>query len=112
MAGKTAAQEEFDNIIAKSSARENYDHPDDERDYSYDKNSDVDEEDEYHNKNIEDTMKMPLFDRSHSSGLGGLSEPLKLPHRDFDSGRTTGVKGVIADARSFEEARKTGGWRN
>lgn len=55
---------------------------------------------------------MPLFDRSSSMGLGGLSEPLKLPHRDFDNGRTTGVKGVIADARSFEEARKTGGWRS
>ncbi|ESZ96357.1 phosducin [Sclerotinia borealis F-4128] len=110
MAGKTAAQEEFDNIIAKASARDNYHHPDDERDYSFDKqNSDIDEEDEYHNRNIEETMKMPLFDRSSS---GGLNEPLKLPHRDFDSGRTTGVKGVIADARSFEEAKKTGGWRN
>ncbi|QSZ37256.1 hypothetical protein DSL72_009350 [Monilinia vaccinii-corymbosi] len=112
MAGKTAAQEEFDNIIAKASARDNYDHPDDERDYSFDKeNSDVDEEDAFHNRNIEETMSTPLFDRSSTMGLGGLSEPLKLPHRDFDSGRTTGVKGVIADARSFEEARKTGVWK-
>ncbi|KAF7927416.1 uncharacterized protein EAE97_010091 [Botrytis byssoidea] len=112
MAGKTAAQEEFDNIIAKASANENHEHPDDEKDYSFDRNSDVDEEEEHHNRNIEDTMKMPLFDRSNSGGMGGLSEPLRLPHRDFDSGRTTGVKGVIADARSYEEARKTGGWRN
>ncbi|TGO63428.1 hypothetical protein BCON_0013g00740 [Botryotinia convoluta] len=112
MAGKTAAQEEFDNIIAKASANENHEHPDDEKDYSFDRNSDVDEEEEHHNRNIEDTMKMSLFERSNSGGMGGLSEPLRLPHRDFDSGRTTGVKGVIADARSYEEARKTGGWRN
>ncbi|KAF7865413.1 hypothetical protein EAF04_006389 [Stromatinia cepivora] len=113
MAGKTAAQEEFDTIIAKASARENHEHPDDERDYSFDKeNSDLDEEEEFHNRNIEENMKMPLFDRSNSGGMTGLSEPLRLPHRDFDNGRSTGVKGVIADARSFEEARKTGGWRN
>ncbi|CAD6444234.1 08f6dbcc-c013-4a35-a574-b9aa393bb53e [Sclerotinia trifoliorum] len=112
MAGKTAAQEEFDTIIAKASARENHNHPDDERDYSFDReNSDIDEEEEYHNRNIEENMKMPLFDRSNSGGMMGLSEPLRLPHRDFDSGRSTGVKGVIADARSFEEARKTGGAR-
>ncbi|APA10858.1 hypothetical protein SS1G_03480 [Sclerotinia sclerotiorum 1980 UF-70] len=112
MAGKTAAQEEFDSIIAKASAREHHNHPDDERDYSFDReNSDIDEEEEYHNRNIEENMKMPLFDRSNSGGVNGLSEPLRLPHRDFDSGRSTGVKGVIADARSFEEARRSGGWR-
>ncbi|CRK17990.1 hypothetical protein BN1708_017622 [Verticillium longisporum] len=32
---------------------------------------------------------------------------LKLPPASFDAGRTTGVKGVIADARNYEEARKT-----
>lgn len=115
MASKTAAQEEFDNILAKASALDNHKHPDDEDDYRFDReNSDIDEDDEYRNKQIEETMKMSVFERSGTGlmGLGGMGEKLRLPHRDFDNGRTTGVKGVIADARSFEEARRGGGKRN
>lgn len=51
-------------------------------------------------------MRMPTF----SGGGGG--ETLRLPPPAFDHGRTTGVKGVIADARSYEEARRSGSWRN
>jgi hypothetical protein len=100
-----AAQEEFDNIISKASTSEKTPyHPSDERDYTHDQeHSDKEEEDEYREKQINDTMRMPTFS---SSG------PLNLPHRDFDEGRTTGVKGVIADARSYEEARRNGSWRS
>ena len=48
---------------------------------------------------------MPTLDR-----VGGGN--LRLPPKEFDRGRTTGVKGVIADARSYEEARKSGTWRS
>ncbi|KAF8852295.1 thioredoxin-like protein [Acephala macrosclerotiorum] len=106
MASRTAAQEEFDSIIYKASRSDRLSHhPSDLDDYRSDlKNGDEDrdEEDEFRNRKIEESMRMPLLDPR-----GG---PMHLPHRDFDSGRTTGVKGVIADARSFEEARKNGGW--
>ncbi|TVY49159.1 Phosducin-like protein [Lachnellula occidentalis] len=98
---KTAAQEEFDTIVSKASASEKSPyHPSDADDYANDRDtSDREEQDEYTQKRINDTMRLPTF----SSG------PLNLPHRDFDEGRTTGVKGVIADARSYEEARRNGG---
>jgi hypothetical protein len=104
MAARTDAQEEFDSIIAKASASERLDHhPADDDDYRHDKeNSDLDEDDEYTQRRIDETMRMPTL-----SGGGTL----RLPPRDFDHGRTTGVKGVIADARSFEEARRNGSWR-
>jgi len=112
MAAKTAAQEEFDNIISKASTISISHHPDDSDDYKNDtEHSDQDEEEEYRQQKIDETMKMPLFDRSNFGGSGGLGGVLHLPHADFDSGRTTGVKGVIADARSYEEARRNGGWR-
>ena len=107
MAARTGAQEEFDAIISRAfvSDRLSY-HPDDNDDYQHDKeSSDREEEDEYTQKRIDENMRMPTLDRS---GGGTLS----LPHRDFDDGRTTGVKGVIADARSYEEARRSGSWRN
>ena len=106
-ASQTAAQEEFNNLVSKASASEKENqHPDDNDDYHHDKeNSDVDEDDEYLSKVLDETMRMPAFDRMP----GSSSERLKLPHRDFDNGRTTGVKGVIADARSYEEARRNGG---
>jgi len=102
---KTAAQEEFDTIVSKAAASEKTPyHPDDAEDYRNDRDhSDKEEQDEYNQKQIDDTMRIPTFS---SSG------PLKLPHRDFDSGRTTGVKGVIADARSYEEARRNGSRKN
>jgi hypothetical protein len=102
-ASQTAAQEEFNNLVSKASASEKKNpHPADNDDYHNDKeNSDVDEDDEYLSKILDETMRMPAYDR------GGLN----LPHRDFDNGRTTGVKGVIADARSYEEARRNGSHR-
>jgi hypothetical protein len=45
-------------------------------------------------------MRMPSF----GSATGGVD--IYLPPASFDSGRATGVKGVIADARSYEMARK------
>ncbi|KAL3423813.1 phosducin [Phlyctema vagabunda] len=106
MAAKTEAQEEFDAILSKASAPSRLDHhPDDTDDYKHDRETeDRDEEDEYRQAKIDESMRMPLFDRSNGGSLS-------LPHREFDEGRTTGVKGVIADARSFEEARKSGSWR-
>ncbi|KAH6680561.1 putative Phosducin-like protein [Halenospora varia] len=100
---QTEAQEEFNNILSKASASEKYSHhPADDDDYRHDRNnSDVDEEEEYIQKRVDENMRMPAFDRFPGSGSGKL----KLPHRDFDNGRTTGVKGVIADARSYEESR-------
>lgn len=105
MAAKTEAQEEFDSLVAKASASDRLSHhPNDTDDYAHDKeNSDRDEEDEYTQSRIDENMRMPSF---NSDGR------LSLPHRDFDDGRTTGVKGVIADARSYEEARQKGSWRN
>lgn len=101
---KTAAQEEFDSILDRASASEKtFYHPSDSQDYTHDReHHDKEEEDEYNAKRINDAMRMPSF----ASG-----PVLNLPHKDFDSGRTTGVKGVIADARSYEEARKAGNWR-
>ncbi|KAG9229340.1 putative Phosducin-like protein [Amylocarpus encephaloides] len=102
-ASQTAAQEEFNNILSHASANEKQTrHPADNDDYKHDQdNSDRDEDDEYLAQELDEAMRMPSFNRS---GTGAL----KLPHRDFDSGRTTGVKGVIADARSYEEARRNG----
>lgn len=107
MAARTAAQEEFDNIISKASAETRLPHHrDDISDYKHDaEHSDQDDEEAFLQKKIDDNMRMPSLDPR-----GG---PMYLPHRDFDNGRTTGVKGVIADARSFEEARRSNGsWRN
>ncbi|KAN0110487.1 putative Phosducin-like protein [Hyaloscypha variabilis] len=105
MAAQTAAQEEFDSIVSKasSSSRLNH-HPSDTHDYRHDRpTGEQDEETEYAQKRVDENMRMPSLDPR-----GGI---FHLPHRDFDSGRTTGVKGVIADARSFEEARRTGSYR-
>lgn len=105
MAARTAAQEEFDSIVSKasSSSRLNH-HPSDTQDYRHDRpTGEQDEETEYAQKRVDENMRMPSLDPR-----GGM---FHLPHRDFDSGRTTGVKGVIADARSYEEARRTGSYR-
>ncbi|KAH8588148.1 thioredoxin-like protein [Bisporella sp. PMI_857] len=99
---QTAAQEEFDNIIAKAGKITLTHHPDDLDDYRHDEeHSDRDEEEDYRQSRIDESMRMPAFNDG----------ALRLPHKDFDHGRTTGVKGVIADARSYEEARRSGSWR-
>lgn len=111
MAAKTAAQEEFDTIISRSAAEPPASHhPADAADYAHDRDhQELDEEEEHAQRRLDENMRMP----SGFTGGFGSSIGMKLPHRDFDSGRTTGVKGVIADARSYEEARRTtSGWRS
>jgi hypothetical protein len=106
MAAQTAAQEEFNSLVAKASAAAPLSHhPADQDDYHHDApTSDRDEEDEYLARRLDENMRLPSLDPR-----GG---PMHLPPREFDSGRTTGVKGVIADARSYDEARRSNGtWR-
>ncbi|OAQ66739.1 phosducin [Pochonia chlamydosporia 170] len=92
----TAAQDEYNDLISKNTARETL-HPDDRDDHELSQqDDDLDEEATYRNAKIDAAMRVPT----------GASE-LKLPPASFDSGRSTGVKGVIADARSFETARKS-----
>lgn len=96
----TAAQEEFDRLVANnasSSSNSNL-HPEDRKSALSSRrhsNDDLSEEESFRQAQIDAAMRMPT----------GASE-LKLPPASFDSGRTTGVKGVIADARSYESARK------
>ncbi|KAG6122267.1 hypothetical protein E4U13_002680 [Claviceps humidiphila] len=89
----TAAQDEFNDLVAKNSTTRDTCHPEDDRVEEVD---DFDEESAHCNARIEAAMRAPMNDTE-----------LKLPPASFDSGRSTGVKGVIADARSFETARKT-----
>jgi len=107
MAQETAAQEEFDDLVAKNHQGEKErSHPDDKEDYSHDRgDSDKEEEERYLQKKIEDNMKMPMGDRSN-----GVASTLLSPFGGFDMGNRTGVKGVIADARAFEAAKRSGGW--
>ncbi|KIN04967.1 hypothetical protein OIDMADRAFT_25574 [Oidiodendron maius Zn] len=101
MAFQTTAQEEFDSIVSKSQQADRADtsHPGDREDYTHDHDhEEIDEETEYTQRRIDETMRSPIL-------TGGGGTMLHLPPREFDMGRTTGVKGVIADARSFEEAR-------
>jgi hypothetical protein len=102
MAAKTTAQEEFDNIFATSTSRLDK-HPEDYE--SNEANEDeLDEDAVFRQRQIEETMGMPILDR-----VGKVT--YKLPHQSFDSGRTTGVKGVIADARHYQQM-KAGGRRD
>jgi hypothetical protein len=103
MATKTAAQEEFDSILSKSARGDKPSaHPADQDDYAHDRdNGELDEDEAYTQQRIDSTMRT-------SASTDGGSTLLQLPPREFDMGRTTGVKGVIADARSFEEARRVG----
>jgi hypothetical protein len=106
MAAKTAAQEEFDNLIeANTNGSRSRIHPEDRHDHDDEDKDELDEETEFRNGQVDDAMRMPVFDRGR--GVSAYT----LPHQSFDSGRTTGVKGVIADARSYEMARRDGSWR-
>lgn len=104
-ANLTPAQEEFQDLINKNTGSDSPRvHPEDRDDQDRD-NSDEDEEDRYLNEQIDAAMRMPsLRDPAEGSNF-------KLPPASFDSGRATGVKGVIADARAYEEARQ-GRWRD
>ncbi|KAI6245803.1 Phosducin-like protein [Erysiphe necator] len=96
MAAITPAAEEFSRILAKNLSSTSTHHPADALDYRCDeKPEELDEDTQLLEKMIENNMRMKTCSRRPC-----------LPHHDFDKGRTTGVKGVIADARSYEEARK------
>lgn len=94
MASTTAAQDEFNQLVSNNTARADT-HPEDKHDHDQ-SDHDLSEEDTFRNSQIDAAMRTPT-----------ASSELKLPPASFDSGRFTGVKGVIADARSFETARKT-----
>lgn len=103
---KTAAQEEFDDFLAKNSAEPDHEiHPEDRADVArerelHERDNSDDEEESYRASKIDEAMRMPGYDSRSTAEL-------KLPPAAFDSGRATGVKGVIADARNYENARKT-----
>ncbi|KAG5985808.1 hypothetical protein E4U43_005870 [Claviceps pusilla] len=94
MASTTAAEDEFNALLSRNTTLDNSrpSSPSDRVD-----DQELDEETSYRNARIEAAMRAaPTHDAE-----------LRLPHASFDSGRSTGVKGVIADARSFETARKS-----
>ncbi|PNY28174.1 Phosducin-like protein [Tolypocladium capitatum] len=91
----TAAQEEFNHLVANNTHRETI-HPEDRDDHDPVARQDLDEETSYHDAQIDAAMRVPT-----------AASELKLPPVSFDSGRATGVKGVIADARAFETARRS-----
>ena len=97
MSNLTPAQEEFNELVAKNSASntDSNAHPEDREDSASD-NSDISEEAAYRESQINAAMGIPT-----------ASTELNLPPISFDSGRSTGVKGVIADARSYETAKKS-----
>lgn len=100
MSNPTPAQEEFAAFLDKNN-RSDFDgiHPED-RDSAAEEAEErsEDEEDQYRTRQIEAAMRMPTMDSRAE---------IRLPPPSFDSGRSTGVKGVIADARSYETARRT-----
>ncbi|KUI64481.1 Phosducin-like protein [Cytospora mali] len=103
---KTAAQEEFDDFLAKNSGDPDDNvHPEDRADAArerelHERDNSDDEEERYRAEKIDAAMRMPGYDSRSTADL-------KLPPATFDSGRATGVKGVIADARNYENARKS-----
>ncbi|CAJ0550693.1 hypothetical protein HG530_000648 [Fusarium avenaceum] len=101
-----AAQEEFNDLVAKNTHRETL-HPEDRDDLELKDTQDLSEEDLFRNAQIDSAMRMPTVDRLTGAG----ASEIKLPPVSFDSGRATGVKGVIADARNYEAARKNK-WRH
>lgn len=102
MSDPTPAQEEFNSIFLKNSDNDQV-HPED-RDDDHHAHSSGDEEDRFRASQIDAAMRMPTNDRTAGADI-------KLPPPSFDAGRTTGVKGVIADARAYENARR-GKWRD
>lgn len=98
----TPAQEEFQDLIDKNTDNGSRVHPEDREDArrEVDNSDDEDEEDRYRQSKIDAAMRVPT-----------TTGEVKLPPAAFDSGASTGVKGVIADARAYEEARQ-GKWRN
>ena len=97
----TAAQDEFNDLVAKNTTDRATTHPEDRNDQDLKPQQDLTEEDEYRQAQVDAAMGMSAGDRAR----------LNLPPASFDNGRSTGVKGVIADARSYETARKSK-WKN
>lgn len=99
MSNPTPAQEEFAAFLDKNNRSDLDDiHPEDREAAAREaEERSEDEEDQYRTRQIEAAMRMPTMD--------GQTQ-IRLPPASFDSGRTTGVKGVIADARSYETARR------
>ncbi|KAL2262558.1 hypothetical protein VTK26DRAFT_934 [Humicola hyalothermophila] len=102
MSNPTPAQEEFAAFLDKNNRSSLDDiHPEDRDAVAREREEadrSEDEEDRYRARQIEAAMRMPTMD--------GRTE-VRLPPASFDRGRSTGVKGVIADARSYEAARRT-----
>lgn len=92
----TAAQDEFNDLVAKQADRVTT-HPEDRSDPELRHQDDLTEEDAFRNSQIDAAMRAPSHDRV----------ALRLPPASFDEGHSTGVKGVIADARSYETARRS-----
>jgi hypothetical protein len=100
MSNPTPAQEEFAAFLDKNN-RSDLDgiHPEDRDSVSRsDDEHSEDEEDRYRSTQIDAAMRMPTMD---------TQTEIRLPPASFDQGRSTGVKGVIADARSYETARRS-----
>lgn len=101
MSDPTPAQEEFSTFVDKNN-RSDLDgvHPEDREAATRDQDGDrsEDEEDRYRASKIDAAMRLPTKD---------TRAEIRLPPAEFDKGRSTGVKGVIADARSYETARQT-----
>lgn len=103
---KTAAQEEFDDLLAKNAADPDDNiHPEDRDDVAreralHERDNSDDEEESYLAAKLDEAMRMPGTYDSRAAEV-------KLPPASFDAGRATGVKGVIADARNYENARKS-----
>ncbi|OAA57226.1 phosducin [Cordyceps fumosorosea ARSEF 2679] len=95
MASTTAAQDEFNQLVSNNADRATT-HPEDKHDADRSEKDELSEEETYRNAQIDAAMRMPT-----------TAAELKLPPASFDSGRFTGVKGVIADARSYETARRS-----
>ncbi|KAI0834988.1 thioredoxin-like protein [Hypoxylon sp. FL0890] len=97
----TPAQEEFQDFLDKNTDKGSQVHPEDRDDARREaENSDEDEEDRYRNAQIEAAMRVPT-----------MTGDVKLPPASLNSGHSTGVKGVIADAHAYEQARQSK-WRN
>lgn len=92
----TAAQDEFNSLVANNTPRETL-HPEDRSNPELQPQDDTTEEDDFQRARVESAMRAP----------SNNTAALHLPPASFDSGRSTGVKGVIADARSFETARRS-----
>ncbi|KAK0623589.1 thioredoxin-like protein [Immersiella caudata] len=98
MSNPTPAQEEFADFLSKNTADDNKVHPEDRESASrHSADHSEDEEDKFRNMQIESAMRLPTMDSRTD---------FKLPPAAFDANHATGVKGVIADARSYETARR------